>query len=205
MAAACRRTLLTRRYGRYLRVLSHPTASFVIVVENESTSAEEVRRVLAGLEAASCMVWLEGGWGVDALVGRQTRPHRDLDIDIDADHEARGLATLSNLGYSIETDWRPNRVELFAPGHGRVDVHPLVFDDEGNGVQAGFSGESYLYPANVFTTGFIGGRPVGCLTVDQQIAWHAGYELRDQDWADLEHLHELDRRMNPRWSWRPKL
>jgi hypothetical protein len=24
-------------------------------------------------------VWLDGGWGVDALLGRQTRPHSDLD------------------------------------------------------------------------------------------------------------------------------
>jgi lincosamide nucleotidyltransferase A/C/D/E len=25
-------------------------------------------------------VWVDGGWGVDALLGRQTRPHSDLDI-----------------------------------------------------------------------------------------------------------------------------
>ena len=25
-------------------------------------------------------VWLDGGWGVDALLGEQTRPHQDLDI-----------------------------------------------------------------------------------------------------------------------------
>lgn len=25
-------------------------------------------------------VWVDGGWGVDALLGRHTRPHRDLDI-----------------------------------------------------------------------------------------------------------------------------
>jgi lincosamide nucleotidyltransferase A/C/D/E len=80
-------------------------------------------------------------------------------------------------------------------------VHPLVFDDVGNGIQAGLAGETFLYPANAFTTGFIGGRPVGCLTVAQQIAWHSGYDLRDHDWADLGHLHELDRDMNPRYSW----
>jgi hypothetical protein len=25
-------------------------------------------------------VWVDGGWGIDALLGRQTRPHSDLDI-----------------------------------------------------------------------------------------------------------------------------
>ena len=24
--------------------------------------------------------WLDGGWGVDALLGEQTRPHSDVDI-----------------------------------------------------------------------------------------------------------------------------
>lgn len=28
-------------------------------------------------------VWLDGGWGVDALLGRQTRPHDDMDIVIE--------------------------------------------------------------------------------------------------------------------------
>jgi lincosamide nucleotidyltransferase A/C/D/E len=25
-------------------------------------------------------VWIDGGWGVDALLGEETRPHQDLDI-----------------------------------------------------------------------------------------------------------------------------
>jgi polyisoprenoid-binding protein YceI len=43
--------------------------------------------VLDALHRVGCRFWVEGGWGVDALVGRQTRPHRDLDIDIDADRQ----------------------------------------------------------------------------------------------------------------------
>ena len=27
-------------------------------------------------------LWIDGGWGVDALLGEQTRPHEDLDIAI---------------------------------------------------------------------------------------------------------------------------
>lgn len=30
------------------------------------------------LTAAGIRVWVDGGWGVDALVGRQTRHHDDL-------------------------------------------------------------------------------------------------------------------------------
>ena len=30
--------------------------------------------------------WLDGGWGVDVLTGKQQREHRDIDIDFDSQH-----------------------------------------------------------------------------------------------------------------------
>jgi hypothetical protein len=51
----------------------------------------------------------------------------------------------------------------------------------------------------------LAGATLGPLRLAPRIAWHSGYELRDTDWADLKHLHELDRRMNPRWNWGPEL
>jgi lincosamide nucleotidyltransferase A/C/D/E len=33
-------------------------------------------------------VWIDGGWGVDALLGKQTRQHKDLDIAIEEKHVA---------------------------------------------------------------------------------------------------------------------
>lgn len=44
--------------------------------------AADVQAVLAALDAAGVPTWLDGGWGIDALVGRQTRPHSDLDLVI---------------------------------------------------------------------------------------------------------------------------
>lgn len=157
-------------------------------------TAEQVLTVLGALEELGCWFSLEGGWGVDALVGHQTRSHRDLDIGIDAAHEAAALAALERLGYEVETDWRPTRVELAAPGRGWVDVHPLTFDAEGNRYQFGLDGERYLYPAASFVTGHLLGRPVRCLSAAQQLEWHHGYQPRDTDHADLVLLRELTRR-----------
>ncbi len=42
----------------------------------------EVIRIVGLLERQGLSVWLDGGWGVDALAGRQTRPHDDLDVAI---------------------------------------------------------------------------------------------------------------------------
>jgi lincosamide nucleotidyltransferase A/C/D/E len=43
-------------------------------------TAADVVEILGWLRAASADVWLDGGWGVDALVGEQTREHKDLDL-----------------------------------------------------------------------------------------------------------------------------
>jgi len=32
------------------------------------------------LDSASIDTWLDGGWGVDALLHEQTRPHKDMDV-----------------------------------------------------------------------------------------------------------------------------
>jgi len=162
-----------------------------VKTDDAGITAHQVLVVIDALEAAGCWVNVEGGWGVDALVGYQTRRHRDLDVDVDAAHEAAALAALEKLGYEVETDWRPTRIELNAPGRGWVDVHPLALDAEGNGHQAGLHGERYLYPAASFVTGRIGGRPIRCLSAAQQLAWHEGYELRDSDRADLVLLDDL--------------
>ncbi len=158
---------------------------------DEGMSAAEVLAVVDAVERAGCTVWLAGGWGVDALVGRQTRPHRDVDLLVDARCEAAALTALERLGWAVETDWRPVRVELVAPGRGWVDLHPVAFDEHGDGVQAGLDGTTYEYPAQDFTTGIVGGRRVGCVSAELQLTYHGGYPLRDVDRADLEQLRRL--------------
>ena len=39
---------------------------------------DQVLAVMDIVRSLGCRFWLEGGWGVDALVGHQTRPHRDV-------------------------------------------------------------------------------------------------------------------------------
>ncbi|MEU4771171.1 aminoglycoside adenylyltransferase [Micromonospora sp. NPDC023644] len=159
--------------------------------------ADEVHTVLAALAAVGCRAWIGGGWGVDALVGHQTRAHRDLDLAVAAEHEAAALRALGRLGYVVETDWRPVRVEVVAEGRGRVDLHPLTFDEAGDGHQAGLDGGSFRWPSGCFTTGTIAGRRVDCISVAQQLLFHSGYEPRDVDRADLAWLHRLAARPVP--------
>lgn len=69
--------------------------------------------------------WLDGGWGVDVLYGQQTRLHRDIDIDFDANYTDQLLDLLQERGYQIETNWLPTRMELYSKELGYIDIHPL--------------------------------------------------------------------------------
>jgi lincosamide nucleotidyltransferase A/C/D/E len=153
--------------------------------------SDAVLEVVEALDLAGVRHWVAGGWGVDALVGRQTREHRDLDLAVDAEDAEACARVLDGLGYQVETDWLPVRVELVARGRGWVDVHPVRFDADGRGLQGDVTGTHFLYPPDAFVRGVIGGRPVGCLSVSQQQVFHTGYALRPQDEHDLGLLATL--------------
>jgi lincosamide nucleotidyltransferase A/C/D/E len=153
--------------------------------------APEVIQVLNTLDEAGVRHWVAGGWGVAALAGRQTRRHRDLDLAVDADGLGSCLAALGRLGYAAQTDWLPVRIELRAPGERWVDVHPVAFDANGHGRQAGLNDESFDYPPDAFARGTVDGRDVPCLSVRQQRRFRTGYEHRPQDIHDLAQLDAL--------------
>jgi lincosamide nucleotidyltransferase A/C/D/E len=151
----------------------------------------EVRQILTGQREAGCRIWVAGGWGVDALVGGQTRSHRDLDLAVDADDASDVVLALVRRGYHLETDWLPVRAEFAAAAKGWVDVHPVVFDDLGHGRQADLNGGHLDYPPAAFDVGCLGGMTLPCLSREQQLRFHSGYEPRAVDVHDLELLASL--------------
>ena len=153
--------------------------------------ANEVLTVLEVLTDADVPAWVVGGWGVEALAGRVTREHRDLDLAIRDDDLAEALAALGGLGFAVETDWLPTRVELGGGPGGWVDLHPLAFDAGGTGVLRGLDGVRFVYPSDQFTQGAIGGRVVQCISAALQRTFHEGYEPRPQDLHDLAVLDAL--------------
>src|SRR4030081_2406200 len=90
-------------------------------------TASDVVELLSWLEQHGIDVWLNGGWGVDALLGHQTREHEDLDITISAADRAGYVVAMEAAGF------RTSRVDndfnwVLMDGHGRlVDVHLVDF------------------------------------------------------------------------------
>jgi lincosamide nucleotidyltransferase A/C/D/E len=155
----------------------------------EAADVIAVLDVLAGVGVAS---WLDGGWGVDALVGRQTRPHEDLDLVIEAADVATAIDALRGVGFAVDEDLRPVSFTLCTPDGRKVDFHPVTWDVHKAGVQAQPNNSSWTYPAEGFRgVGQVAGHPVRCLTAEVQILCHAGYQLDAGDLRDLEVLRTL--------------
>jgi lincosamide nucleotidyltransferase A/C/D/E len=135
------------------------------------------------MDAHGVTVWLDGGWAVDACLGEQTRPHADLDIVIQRHHEPIAVRA---LGYAPvprgdTTDWN----YVLGDGAGReIDFHVIVFDEDGRGVMG-----PEAYPAGSLDgTGTIRGRTVRCVTPEALVAFHTGYAVDADDWADVSAL-----------------
>ncbi len=155
-------------------------------------SASDVLEVLDALDDPGIDAWLDGGWGVDALLGGQTRPHHDVDLVVQVDDVPTMLETLGPLGFEL-VEGEPDSNFVLRDARGReIDVHPVRFDDDGNGVYRMANGEDWIYPTDGFAgTGRIARREVRCLTPDVQMLCHAGgYEPGDTDFHDMRLLNE---------------
>ncbi|NJC69094.1 amino acid transporter [Planosporangium thailandense] len=155
--------------------------------------ADQVVSLLHALHDRGLRAWVAGGWAVDAVAGRQSRPHRDLDLAIDAGQLSLARAVLADLGFALTVDWLPVRAELTAADGRKVDIHPVNFAADGSGTQAGLDGMTFFYAADGFDEGRIAGERVPCLSVTQQLRFRQGYELRDTDHHDLALLRQHDR------------
>jgi lincosamide nucleotidyltransferase A/C/D/E len=106
--------------------------------------------VIRALETQSVEVWLrDGGWGVDALLGEQTRPHKDVDLIVRVDQTENAVQALRGLDFVV-AEGRLSSCFVLRDQEGRsVDVHPVVFDEEGNGDYTMENGEVWVYEASL--------------------------------------------------------
>jgi lincosamide nucleotidyltransferase A/C/D/E len=154
-------------------------------------TADEVVAIVSALESGGIEVWLDGGWGVDALLGEQTRAHDDLDLVVSLSDVPRLREVLAGRGYDMLGGAPPESFELVDAEGRQVDVHAVVWDDNGDGIYRTRQGGTWPYPARGFEgRGSVAGRGVHCLTPEVQVITHADYDLDDNDLHDLSRLRE---------------
>ncbi|MCJ7700274.1 MAG: nucleotidyltransferase family protein [Anaerolineales bacterium] len=153
--------------------------------DNPEMRAEDVIEFVQLLEQNDIEVIIDGGWGVDALLGEQTRRHEDLDIAVQHKDAAKIRDLLEAKGYRDvhRDDTRDcNFVLGDEQGH-LVDFHTFTFDAEGNLV----FGVEYPFDS-LDGTGSILGHPVKCISPEWMVKFHSGYQLDENDYQDVKAL-----------------
>ena len=159
---------------------------------DESMTADKVHWFLDLFDELGLKVWIDGGWGVDALLGECTREHQDLDIMISWEDSAILTEALFAHGFvDIHTDDRKDRNFVMGHSlHGRIDFHVFELTEGGGAIYGPGEIDWVITESELDAVGIIGGREVRCLSADYQVRSHTGYPLQDTDFADMRALQK---------------
>jgi len=148
-------------------------------------TAADAIEILDFLEAAAIPVWVDGGWGVDALLGEQTRDHADLDIAARSEDEARLREAAASHGF-VEVSAEPHNPVLRDARGRTLDVHFVDFSVTRPGPSGWMVYGDISYDVGAFEgEGTIAGRRVACTTVVSQVRSHSGYAIDADDVRDM--------------------
>lgn len=133
-------------------------------------------------------IWLDGGWGVDALLGEETRVHNDIDLFVEERNRKEFIEILKEKGFAevVEAYTSIDHTVWMDAKNRIIDLHVFEFNEQGYLI---FEGETY--PPNVFSgIGKIGDKVVKCIDAENQVLYHLGYEHDENDVHDVRLLCE---------------
>jgi lincosamide nucleotidyltransferase A/C/D/E len=161
----------------------------------------ELLRVCTALSDEHLPYWLAGGWGLDALIGCETRRHGDLDFVLDRFWEnlPQVAALLTGLGYRRQTSlggtfWFPV-AEVYEDDRGHhievLDVNREVLSraeallspletPESESISESI-GATPHWLQQCTATGTLDGISIPALSVEAQQLFHTGYQRRPED------------------------
>src|SRR5258708_2758354 len=126
------------------------------------------------IETAGVQIWLDGGWGVDALLGVQTRPHKDVDIIVRLSDLQRVGELLHTRGFAIRPGGTASNFVLVDRSGLEIDIHAITFDSNGNGVYRMANGPDWIYPAAGYDgRGTVDANAVRGIAPDAEVLGHA--------------------------------
>jgi len=135
-----------------------------------------------------------GGWAIDALVGRRTREHADLDLWVEAAGLEGLFAAFADHGLDRIHPWpgdRPWNFVLHDAVSRRVDLHLYEPLEDGR-LHYGSVTAPFVFDADSLSgSGDIAGQSVRCETPEFALRNHTGYPIRDVDRHDVAMVCEV--------------
>lgn len=170
--------LLTANKG----VLSEGFVIFAPINCNFMVTYFDACEILEMLSEASVKVFLDGGWGVDALIGRETRIHNDIDLFVEKKDYCITISVITGKGYrEVIMDYTTDSHTVWKDDNGRIiDMHCFEY------VEDGILYDGYIFPSETFSgKGNIGNIEVSCINPEAQVQFHLGYEYDENDVHDV--------------------
>ncbi len=132
-------------------------------------------------------IWIAGGWCTDALLGKQTREHADLDIAVHRKDSAKLRKLLENNGYREEkrADSSEYMYVMENVAGQVIDIHAFEYDRNGKiiyGIEFPFGSLTGI--------GIIDGHEVNCIEPNFMFKFITCYEPKEKDWKDIRALSE---------------
>jgi len=166
-------------------------------------TTQDIIWIIELLHKNGILIWLTGGWGIDALLGYQNRDHKDLDILLQRDDLQKANCLFINNGYFIKEIWSENHPIIDQFGN-QIDTAFVLHDSSGREIDIHafhYEGEQVIpdwddtegiqiTKAGLEHTGSIAGVQVCCVSPQLQFLFHTGYTLPDYQVQDLQLLKE---------------
>jgi len=150
-------------------------------------TSEKVMALYNRIKENGITVWIDGGWGVDALLGRETRAHSDLDIAVHHKDNAKLRQLLENSGYREEKRFDSSEFMYVMQNKavGCVDIHAFAYDETGKNIYG------VEYPFGSLTgKGVIDEQEVNCTAPEFMLKFKTWYEPKGKDIHDVQALCE---------------
>ena len=94
--------------------------------------ARDVIDIVLVFDQAGIDIWVEGGWGIDALLGMQNRDHGDLDLVVDGARSNDTRRLLTDLGFEVIFEDPPGRCSYMDAHERAIDLSFAVADRYGD-------------------------------------------------------------------------
>lgn len=168
--------------------------------ERSAAQLRLIRQVIAVTRAADIPVWLFGGWGLDARIGRITREHGDVEFWVERTHAARSKALLVAAGATALATQPPEEACEFIWDEAPFSTAYFDRSPDGSFVQLQGRWSDWLFPPGSFGNdpGMLDGTPVPAMSVSGMLAMKEQYPQlrnggpwRQKDIDDIEILRRL--------------
>ncbi len=161
---------------------------------NQYMTAKALNQIIADLKELEVLFYLDGGWGVDALLGEETRPHKDADLIIFKRDLQKVKEYFLSQGYIDKTEGNVWWHFFMEKPDTAVDFLVIESDNKGGAFLGPQENDMYFPPEAFDGIGYINDQKVNCLdaayrvkalTREFGVVVKNRYQITEKDCRDL--------------------